>query len=568
MGLEKDINQSTFRNEKQKAGINLIYTYHWLIEEIKNIVGKEDLTLQQFNILRILRGSHPQPLSTLQIRDRMLDKMSDTSRIVDRLVVKGLAAKKMSKSDKRLVDVTITDKGKRILQRLDLKSAQMDNLMNGLSEKELKSINKLLDKIRSITPLILIFLGFFFVKPITASAKTAREERVLSVPAADTLPTIASAPAFEFRGAWVASVDNIDWPSRKALPVDSQKAEFVRLVEMHYQNGMNALIVQIRPATDAFYPSPYEPWSEWLTGTQGKPPFPYYDPLQFMITETHKRGMEFHAWCNPYRAEFSIGKSSIAPTHITRIHPEWFLEYGGKRYFDPGNKEVQMFVNNVIRDVVTRYDVDAIHFDDYFYPYRISGKEFPDNASYMKYGGSLSKDDWRRSNVDSVILMLSNSIKEIKPNCQFGISPFGVWRNIDKDPDGSNTTAGQTNYDDLYADILLWLKNSWIDYVAPQLYWEFGHKAAPYEVLLDWWSKHSYGKHCYIGLGIYKAGSNQVWRDKTLLPRQLQALRNTPNIQGAIYFSSKSFLNNPNGWTDSLRNVYYKERALARTPIR
>ena len=543
MGLEKDINQSTFRNENQKSLVNIIYTYNWVLEGFKKIVGKEDLTLQQYNILRILRGSHPQPLSTLQIRDRMLDKMSDTSRIVDRLVVKGLVVKKLSKADKRLVDITITEKGKRVLAKLDQRNYMLDNMASGLSEKEMKTLNKLLDKIRSIGTLMLIICGFFFDQSLMAQSASA-------------------SPKYEFRAAWVASVDNIDWPSKKGLPVDSQKAEFIRLADMHKSNGMNALIVQIRPSTDAFYPSPYEPWSEWLNGVQGKPPFPYYDPLQFMITETHKRGMEFHAWCNPYRAEFIVGKSSIAPTHISRIHPEWFLEYGGKRYFDPGNKDVQLFVENVIRDIVARYEVDAIHFDDYFYPYRIAGKEFPDNPSYERYGGNMSKDDWRRSNVDSIILMLSRSIKEIKPTCKFGISPFGVWRNVSKDPEGSNTTAGQTNYDDLYADILLWLKNGWIDYVAPQLYWEFGHKAAPYEVLLEWWSKHTYGRHCYIGLGIYKAGSNQIWKDPTLIPRQIEAMRSLPNIQGQVYFSSKSFVSNPNGWSDSLRNVYYKEPAL------
>ena len=543
MGLEKDINQSTFRNENQKSLVNIIYTYNWVLEGFKKIVGKEDLTLQQYNILRILRGSHPQPLSTLQIRDRMLDKMSDTSRIVDRLVVKGLVVKKLSKADKRLVDITITEKGKRVLAKLDQRNYMLDNMASGLSEKEMKTLNKLLDKIRSIGTLMLIICGFFFDQSLMAQSASA-------------------SPKYEFRAAWVASVDNTDWPSKKGLPVDSQKAEFIRLADMHKSNGMNALIVQIRPSTDAFYPSPYEPWSEWLNGVQGKPPFPYYDPLQFMITETHKRGMEFHAWCNPYRAEFIVGKSSIAPTHISRIHPEWFLEYGGKRYFDPGNKDVQLFVENVIRDIVARYEVDAIHFDDYFYPYRIAGKEFPDNSSYERYGGNMSKDDWRRSNVDSIILMLSRSIKEIKPTCKFGISPFGVWRNVSKDPEGSNTTAGQTNYDDLYADILLWLKNGWIDYVAPQLYWEFGHKAAPYEVLLEWWSKHTYGRHCYIGLGIYKAGSNQIWKDPTLIPRQIEAMRSLPNIQGQVYFSSKSFVSNPNGWSDSLRNVYYKEPAL------
>jgi uncharacterized lipoprotein YddW (UPF0748 family) len=371
-----------------------------------------------------------------------------------------------------------------------------------------------------------------------------------------------SQPKQEFRGVWVATVDNIDWPSKRNYNPDSQRAEYIRLLDMHQRNGMNAVIVQVRPATDAFYPSPYEPWSEWLTGKQGRPPSPYYDPLEFMIEETHKRGMEFHAWCNPYRAEFAIGRSSIAPTHITKVHPEWFLSYGTTRYFDPGNKDVQQFVVKVIRDIVSRYDVDALHFDDYFYPYRIAGKEFPDQASFAKYGNGLDKDTWRRSNVDSIILGLSKMIKEEKPLCRFGISPFGVWRNNTKDAEGSATTAGQTNYDDLYADILLWLREGWIDYITPQLYWEFGFKAAPFEVLLDWWSKHTYGKQCYIGLGIYRSGSNAAWRDKTQLPRMLQAMRNTPNIDGAIYFSSKTFEKNPNGWNDSLRNNYYKERAV------
>ncbi len=369
-------------------------------------------------------------------------------------------------------------------------------------------------------------------------------------------------PKSEFRGVWIATVDNIDWPVKGNYNTQSQKETFIKLLEMHQRNGMNAVIMQIRPAADAFYPSPYEPWSEWLTGKQGQPPFPYYDPLQFMIEETHKRGMEFHAWCNPYRAEFAIGKSSIAPTHITRIHPEWFLPYGTVRLFDPGNKEAQQYVVRVIRDIVSRYDVDAVHFDDYFYPYRIAGKEFPDSASFRKYGNGMNKEDWRRSNTDSIILALSKAIKEEKKYCRFGISPFSVWRNNNKDTTGSNTRAGQTNYDDLYADIVLWLKEGWIDYVAPQLYLEFEHPTAPYGVMLDWWNKHTYGRDCYIGLAIYRGGSNANWRDKTELPRMIRALREMPNVQGAIYFSSKSFERNPNGWTDSLRDNFYKYPAL------
>ena len=257
--------------------------------------------------------------------------------------------------------------------------------------------------------------------------------------------TSSAQPKYEFRGVWIATVDNIDWPVKGMVTADSQKTEFSRQLDLHKKNGMNAVIVQVRPAADAFYPSQYEPWSQWLTGIQGKPPTPYYDPLQFMIEETHKRGMEFHAWCNPYRADFKIDSSSIAPSHITRIHPEWFLSYGDKKYFDPANKDAQKFVESVIRDIVSRYDVDAIHMDDYFYPYRIAGLEFPDSISYLGSGTKLSKDDWRRSNVDSIIKTISVIIKNEKPWVQFGISPFSVWRNKAQDPEGSDSNSGQNN---------------------------------------------------------------------------------------------------------------------------
>jgi uncharacterized lipoprotein YddW (UPF0748 family) len=373
----------------------------------------------------------------------------------------------------------------------------------------------------------------------------------------------ATAQQKEFRAAWIATVDNIDWPKKGNWDADSQKAEFIRIIDMHKRNGLNALVVQIRPATDAFYPSPYEPWSQWLTGKQGTPPQPYYDPLQFMIEECHKRGFQFHAWMNPYRAVFDRKKSTVAPTHITRIHPEWFVNYGDHSYFDPGNKEAQAFVINVVKDVVNRYDVDAIHFDDYFYPYKVAKKEFPDNSTYKKYGNGLTKEDWRRSNCDSIIVGLSRAIKKINKKCQFGISPFGIWRNIKNDSiNGSNTNGGSSNYDDLYADILLWLKSDWIDYVVPQLYWEFEHKVAPYQILLDWWDAHTYGKHLYIGLGIYRAGSNASWKDKTQLPRQIDALRTKSNVKGMVFFSSKTFETNPNGWSDALRYNYFKEPAL------
>ncbi len=363
----------------------------------------------------------------------------------------------------------------------------------------------------------------------------------------------------EFRGVWIATIDNIDWPLRGSVTPESQKAEFRRQLDMHKRNGMNAVIVQIRPSADAFYPSPFEPWSQWLTGVQGRAPSPFYDPLEFMISEAHKRGMEFHAWLNPYRANFNISNSSISPTHITRVHPEWFLTYGGKKYFDPSNKLAQNFVVNVVQDIVSRYAIDAIHMDDYFYPYRIAGKEFPDAVAYQRSGSKLSKDDWRRSNVDSIILRLSNVIKKEKPWCKFGISPFSVWRNKDKDAEGSDTKAGQTNYDDLYADVLLWLKKGWIDYVAPQLYLEIGNKNIAYEKILDWWSKHSYGKHIYVGHAIYRGNEKSLaWKNRDELPNQIKLIRQYPNVQGSIYFSSNSFNTNPNGWNDSLRNNYYR----------
>ena len=373
---------------------------------------------------------------------------------------------------------------------------------------------------------------------------------------------VAAQPTHEFRGVWIATVDNIDWPKRGDYEPSSQRADYIRQLDLHKKNGMNAVIVQVRPAADALYPSSLEPWSQWLTGKQGKAPSPFYDPLKFMIDEAHKRGMEFHAWLNPYRANFNVKTASIAANHVTKQYPNWFVTYGDKKYFEPSNKQAQAFVVKVVQDIVSRYEVDAIHMDDYFYPYRIAGKEFPDQAAYVRSGSKLSKDDWRRSNVDTIIKKISVAIKQVKPHVQFGISPFSVWRNKSKDPRGSETQAGQTNYDDLYADILLWLENDWIDYVAPQLYLEIGHDKIDYKTMLEWWSKNSYGKHVYIGHGIYRVNERSAaWKNPKELPNQIKLLRQYPNVHGSIYFSSKSFDRNPNGWNDSLRNNYYKTPA-------
>ena len=369
-------------------------------------------------------------------------------------------------------------------------------------------------------------------------------------------------PNYEFRGVWVATVENIDWPRSKQMSPEEQRASFIRLLDMHQKNGMNAIVMQVRPSGDAFYPSALEPWSEYLTGQQGLGPNPYYDPLEFMIRETHLRGMEFHAWLNPYRAVFNVTRSSVAPNHPTRLHPEWFLTYGDKKYYNPGLPEVRKFTVAVVKDLMKRYDIDAIHMDDYFYPYRIPNKEFPDEKTFRDGGRGMNKDDWRRSNCDSIILNLHQAIREVNPQVKFGISPFGVWRNSSQDPMGSNTKAGQTNYDDLYADILLWLQKGWIDYVVPQLYWERGHALADYSTLLKWWNDNSYGRHLFIGHGFYRAGSNSGWKNPNELPAQIKELRSFRATQGSVYFSSKSFENNPNGWCDSLQNNYYRYPAL------
>jgi len=276
------------------------------------------------------------------------------------------------------------------------------------------------------------------------------------------------APKREFRAVWVATVNNIDWPSKQGLSTVQQKKEVIDILNMHAKNGMNAIIMQIRPTADAFYPSELEPWSRYLSGTPGKAPSPYYDPLQFWIDECHHRNMEFHAWLNPFRVSQNAGEP-LAANHIAFKHPDWIINYGGKLYFDPGLPQTREFVVKVVNDIVSRYDVDAIHFDDYFYPYPLKD-EFPDDQSFAQYNRGYSpeqKTAWRRDNVDMVIQMLSLNIKQTKPWVKFGISPFGVWRNKADDPEGSETTAGTTNYDHLHADILKWQKNGWFDFSLP-----------------------------------------------------------------------------------------------------
>lgn len=383
-----------------------------------------------------------------------------------------------------------------------------------------------------------------------------------------TLCTAARAqgtPKREFRAAWIATVSNIDWPSKPGLPAVQQQLEFTRRLDQLKAMGCNAAIVQIRPAADAFYPSEYEPWSRFLTGKQGQPPFPQYDPLRFMIEEAHKRNMEFHAWFNPFRALTDSKKNPNPAGHITRTHPDWVISYGGKSYINPGVPEAREYVIKVICDVVRRYDIDAVHLDDYFYPYRIAGLEFGDQQSFQRYGQSFAdKNDWRRNNVSLFVSVLNTNIKKLKPWMKLGISPFGVWRNAGTDPRGSRTRGGQTCYDDLYADVLEWLDKGWIDYVLPQLYWEHYHRAAPFEVLLPWWQQNSHNRHVYYGLGVYRmTGAAKVpWLGPGELLWQIRDIRRLNAPGGFVFYSMSSFDKIGPALRDSLSMAYNRNIAF------
>ncbi|QHT71219.1 family 10 glycosylhydrolase [Rhodocytophaga rosea] len=375
-------------------------------------------------------------------------------------------------------------------------------------------------------------------------------------------------PKRELRGVWIATVANIDWPSQKNLSPAVQQQEFNFILDEHARNGMNAVFVQVRPVADAFYRSKYEPWSEWLTGKQGTEPNPPYDPLSFMIGESHKRGMEFHAWFNPYRATFDTVSSRLSPTHISKQHPEWLLTYAGRKLFDPGLPQVREYIVQVILDVVRNYDVDGIHFDDYFYPYPVAGDTLKDDSTFIKYTDDFaSKDDWRRNNVNLLIQMVADSIKSVKPYVKFGVSPFGVWRNKADDPGGSDTRAGQSSFTHLFADSRLWIKHGWVDYILPQVYFSTRFGPVNYKKLTQWWATQTYNRHIYIGHGPYKINKNadSTWFEPQEIPRQIRFNRNTPQVKGSVYFSSKSLMANPNHVQDSLRNDLYKFPALIPT---
>ena len=370
-------------------------------------------------------------------------------------------------------------------------------------------------------------------------------------------------PKNEFRGVWIATVVNIDWPKTSIDGVEKEKADYLEILDLYKKLNYNAVIVQIRSVGDAFYPSEFAPWSRFLTGKEGQAPNPYYDALAWMIEEAHKRGFEFHAWLNPYRATFDLNKNLLSPNHDVFKHPEWMIEYAGKLYYDPALPEVQEHLTKVVKEVVDKYDIDAIHFDDYFYPYTVPGKSFNDTASFRKYGSGLSLSDWRRANVSNFVHTISTTIKASKPWVQFGISPFGVWRNKSADPKGSETQS-TSNYDDLYADPVLWMDQKWIDYILPQLYWSMNNPRASYSKLVKWWSENSNNTALYIGHASYKirGDSDKSWNFINEIPTQIDFARSFKKVSGSAYFSSKWFMNKNSDLVRLLEENQYKYPAL------
>ncbi len=364
-------------------------------------------------------------------------------------------------------------------------------------------------------------------------------------------------PKREFRGAWIQTVGQSRYRQMNSAAMKHYLSDMVRKLD---EAGINAVIFQIRPEADAFYKSELEPWSRFLTGEQGKAPDdPSFDPLSFIIEECHRRGMELHAWLNPYRVKTNLN-NRLAEHHIYWRNPERFVQYGNQLFFDPGLPENRGFICEVVQDIVSRYDVDAIHMDDYFYPYPITGTPFPDDKSFQMYaasqGFSLSqRGDWRRNNVNLLIQQIKYTIAGTKPWVRFGISPFGIYRNKRNDPDGSDTN-GLQNYDDLYADIKLWVEKGWIDYNLPQLYWETGHSAADYTTLLNWWNAHNYQQHLYIGQDLKRS------IDKNELHAKIRLSREMAFVHGNCYWYGYQILDNFEGVADMLKTDIHRAKAL------
>ncbi|NER36254.1 MAG: family 10 glycosylhydrolase [Oscillatoria sp. SIO1A7] len=373
-------------------------------------------------------------------------------------------------------------------------------------------------------------------------------------------PSLGPIHQREFRGVWAASVANIDWPSRKNLSVQQQKAELIGILNRMQELNLNALILQVRPAGDAFYASQLEPWSYWLTGQQGQAPYPFYDPLEFAIQEAHRRNIELHAWFNPYRAR-NQDPHSLAANHMASKYPQYAYQYGNLLWMDPGAPEVQNQTYNVIMDVARRYDVDGIHLDDYFYPYPQGNRDFPDYNTYNAYrrsGGTLSLGDWRRNNVNQLVQRLHSGIKAEKPYIKFGISPFGIYR-----PGQPPGIVGLDQYDGIYADPKLWLEKGWVDYIAPQLYWRIDPPQQSYPVLLDWWTQQNpRSRHIYTGNYLSQLGK-RGWSIAEF-ERQVAISRQEASrfSLGNIFFSVKVFQSNRLGINDIFKTEVYPTPAL------
>ncbi|MFJ2892220.1 glycoside hydrolase family 10 protein [Streptomyces sp. NPDC087305] len=347
----------------------------------------------------------------------------------------------------------------------------------------------------------------------------------------------------EMRGVWLATVANRDWPSRPGLTPAQQRAELIDHLDTAVRDRLNTVMFQVRPTADALWPSPYEPWSQYLTGTQGKSPG--WDPLKTAVEEAHARGLQLHAWFNPYRIANNTDLTKLVASHPARKHPDWVVAYGGKLYYNPGLPQVRAFVEDAILDAVKKYPVDGVHFDDYFYPYPVAGQTFDDDAAYDAYGGGFGdRAAWRRDNIDKLIRETAARIEQVRPGTRFGISPFGVWRNSATDPRGSDTRAGVQTYDDLCADTRKWVRENWIDYIVPQLYWNIGFAAADYAKLVPWWAEVARGTktRLYAGEALYKAGDPAqpaAWQDPAELSRHLTLAAKYPEVGGHVFFAAR-----------------------------
>lgn len=370
------------------------------------------------------------------------------------------------------------------------------------------------------------------------------------------------APKREFRGAWVHVIGQSQY---KDMTTGEMKLYFTRMLDGFKEDNINAVIFQVRPAADAFYYSNLEPWSRYFSGKQGVRPAEPFDPMAFLIEACRERNMEFHAWLNPYRVTAGAN-DTLHLSHVYFQHPEWFVEYGKKLYFDPGVPACREFICRVVKDIVERYDVDAIHMDDYFYPYPIAGEAFPDEGSFSVFGRSQGftpsqKDDWRRNNVNRLIEDIRQTIVREKPWVRFGISPFGIYRNKKDTPDGSGSdTRGLQNYSDLYADVKLWVEKGWIDYNLPQIYWNIGNPPADYGILIEWWSRNNKGAHLYIGQDVGR--TMKAPAEEKQLERKMTLSRTTPNVDGNCFWPGYALTRNEAGIGDSLRNHYQRYPAL------